>query len=72
MQSWLNGKSVIDFHVNVGFSAEGASPVGERVGSFKWLVIHNDVWLVIHLSRCRLVHDFCLLGADGKIKALEK
>ena len=60
------GKSVIDFHVNVGFSGEGASQVGERIGGFQWLVIHKDVCLVIHLSRCRLVHDFCLLGADGK------
>ena len=38
------------------------------MGSFKWLVIHKDVWLLIHLSRCRLVHDSCLLGADGKTK----
>ena len=60
------GESVIDFHVDVGFSGEVASQVGERVGSFQWLVIHKDVWLVMHLSRCRLVHDFCLLGADGK------
>ena len=28
------------------------------------------VWLVIHLSRCRLVHDFCLHGADGKTKVV--
>ncbi len=64
------GKSVIDFHVNVGFSREGASQVGEIMGSFKWLVIHKDVWLLIHLSRCRLVHDSCLLGADGKTKVV--
>ena len=57
-------------HINVGFSGEGASQVGERIGSFKWLVIHKDVWLVIHLSLCRLVHDFCLLGADGKTKVV--
>ena len=62
--------SVIDFRVNVGFSGEGASQVGERIGSFQWLVIHKDVWLVIHLSRCRLVRDFCLLGADGKTKVV--
>ena len=24
------------------------------------------MWLVIHISRCRLVHDFRLHGADGK------
>ena len=64
------GKSVIDFHVNVGFSGDGASQVGEIIGSFQWLVIHKDVWLVIHISRCRLVHDFCLLGADGKTKVV--
>ena len=64
------GKSVIDFHVNVGFFGEGASQVGERIGSVKWIVIHKDVWLVIHISRCRLVHDFCLLGADGKTKVV--
>ena len=64
------GESVIDFYVNVGFYGEGASQVGERIGSFQWLVIHKDVWLVIHLSRCRLVHDFCLLGADGKTKVV--
>ena len=64
------GKSVIDFHVNVGFSGEGASQVGERVGSFQWPVINKDVWLVIHISWCRLVHDFCLLGADGKTKVV--
>ena len=54
-------KSVIDFHVNVGFSGEGASQVGERI-------IHTDVWLVIglHPSRCMLGHDFCFRGADGK------
>ena len=69
MQSWF-WKVFIDFHVNVGFSGEGASQVGERIGSFPWLVIHKDVWLVIHLSRCRLVHDFCLLGADGKTKVV--
>ena len=28
------------------------------------------MWLVLHLSRCRLVHDFCLLGADGKTKVV--
>ena len=47
-----------------------ASLEGERIGSFKWLVIHEAVWLLIHLSRCRLVHDFCLLGADGKTKVV--
>ena len=52
------GKYVIDFHVNAGFSGEGASQVGEIIGSIQWLVIHKDVWLVIHLLRCRLVHDF--------------
>ena len=51
-------------------SLEGASQVGERIGSIQWLVIHRDVWLVIHLLRCRLVHDFCLLGADGKTKVV--
>ena len=61
-------ESVIDFHINVGFSGEGASQVGERISSFQWLAIHNDVWLMIHLSRCRQVHDLCLLGADGKSK----
>ena len=67
------GKSVIDFPVNVGFSGDGASQVRERIGSFQWLVIHKDVWLVIHLLQCRLVHDFCLLevlGADGKTKVV--
>ena len=64
------GKSVIDFHVNVGFSGEGASQVCERIGSFQWFVINKEVWLVIHLSWCRLVHDFCLLGADGKTKVV--
>ena len=64
------GKSVIDFHVNAGFSGEGASQVGEIIGSIQWLVILKDVWLVIHLLRCRLVHDFCLLGADGKTKVV--
>ena len=64
------GKSVIDFHVNTGLSGEGASQVGEIIGSIQWLVIHKDVWLVIHLLRCRLVHDFCLLGADGKTKVV--
>ena len=44
--------------------------VSERIGSIQWLVIHKDVWLVIHLLRCRLVHDFCLLGADGKTKVV--
>ena len=64
------GKSVIDFHVNVGFSGEGASQVGERIGSFQWFVL-TKVWLImIHLSWCRLVHDFCLLGADGKTKVV--
>ena len=65
------GESVIDFHVDVGFSGEGASQVGERIGTFQWLVIHKDTLLVIHLSRltrCRLVHDFCLLGADCRTK----
>ena len=28
------------------------------------------MWLVIHISRCRLVHDVCLLGADGKTKVV--
>ena len=65
MQSWF-WESVIDFYVKVGFSGEGASHVGEIIGSFQWLVIHNDLWLVIHLSRCRLLYDFRLLGADGK------
>ena len=55
-------------HVNVWFSGQGASQVGERIGSFQWLVIHKDMWLVIHLSRCRVMRDFCLLGADGKPK----
>ena len=64
------GKYVIDFHVNVGFSGEGASQVGEIIGSLQWLNIHKDMWLVIDLSRCRLVRDFCLLGADGKIKVV--
>ncbi len=64
------GKSVIDFHVNVGFSGEGASNVGERIGSFQWFVINKDVWLVIHISWCKLVHDVCLLGADGKTKVV--
>ena len=64
------GKSVIDFHVNAGFYGEGASQVGERIGSIQWLVIHKDVWLVIHLLRSRLVHDFCLLCADGKTKVV--
>ena len=69
------GKSVIDFHIDVGFSGEGASQVGEIICRFQWLVIHNDVWLVIHISRCRLVHDLCLLGYDVKpmlSHALEK
>ncbi len=69
MQSWF-GKYVIDFHVNVGFSGEGASQVGERIGTFHWFVIDKYVWLVIHLQWCRLVHDFCLLGADGKTKVV--
>ena len=56
--------------VRLCFSGEGASQVGERVGSFQWIVNHRDVWLVIHRSRCRLVHDFCLLGADGKTKVV--
>ena len=64
------GESVIDFHVDVGFSRESASQVGERVSSFQSLVIHKDVWLVIHLSLCRLVQDFCILGADGKTKVV--
>ena len=64
------GKSVIDFHVNVGFSREGASHVIEIIGSFKGLAIHKDVWLVIHILRCRLVHEFCLIGADGKTKVV--
>ena len=64
------GEYVTDFHVDVGFSGEGASQVGERVGSFQWLVIYKDVCLVIHLSRSRLVHDFCLIGADGKTKVV--
>ena len=59
-------KSVILFQVNVAFSREGASYVGEIIGRFKWLVIQKDVWLVIHLPRCRLVHVFCLFFADGK------
>ena len=28
------------------------------------------MWLVIHFSRCRLEHDFCLIGADGKTKVV--
>ena len=51
-------------------SREGASQVGEIIGSFDWLVIHKDVWLVIHILRCRLVLDFCLFGADGKTKVV--
>ena len=66
------GESVIDFHVDVGFSGEGAFQVGEQVGRFQWLTIHKDVWLVTHLPRCRLVHDFCLLGADGKTTKLSQ
>ena len=34
-------------------SLEGASQVGELICRFQWLVIHKDVWLVIHISRCR-------------------
>ena len=64
------GKSVIDFHVNAGFSGDGASQVGEIIGSFQCFFINKDVWLVIHPSWCRLVHDFCLLGADGKTKVV--
>ena len=44
--------------------------VGEIIGSFQWFVINKHVWLVIHPSWCRLVHDFCLLGADGKTKVV--
>ena len=38
--------------------------------SFKCLVIHKDVWFLMHLLRSRLLHDFCLLGADGKTKVV--
>ena len=34
-------------------SLEGASQLGELICRFQWLVIHKDVWLVIHISRCR-------------------
>ena len=44
--------------------------VGEIIGSFQWLVILKDVWLVKHISWCRLVQDFCLLSADGKTKVV--
>ena len=66
------GKYVIDFHINVGFSGEGASQVGERIGSFKWLVIHKRLWLVIHILLCRLLHDFWLLGAVGKTNVITR
>ena len=60
----------MDFHVNVGLSGEGASQVGERIGSIQWFVINKDVWLFLHISWCRLVHDFRNLGADGKTKVV--
>ena len=38
--------------------------------AFSGSCIHTCVWLMIHRSRCTLVHDFCLLGADGKTKVV--
>ena len=38
--------------------------------AFSGSCIHTYVWLMIHRSRCTLVHDFCLLGADGKTKVV--
>ena len=69
------GKSVIDFHVNAGFSGEGASQVGERIGSIQWLVIHKDVWLVIHLCGAGwcMTSVFLVLMVKPKLsQALEK
>ena len=44
--------------------------VGEVIDCLKLLPFHCDVWLLIRLARCRLIHNFSLFCANGETKVV--